>query len=165
MLHVAPELFLGKALQTSLSRCRYVSCDLSSPTAMVHLDLTRLPIADATVDLLLCSHVLEHIPDDALAMQEIARVLAPQGVALIAVPLAKGPTQEDLSITDPRERTMRYGQEDHVRLYGDDIHDRLTRAGLLVSQVRASEVLTDGERRRFGVPDWLEPLYVCRRRN
>jgi len=58
--------------------------------------LTRLPLRDGSVDLLVCYHVLEHVPDDAAAMHEIARVLSPRGIALLQVPIRMGvPTEED----------------------------------------------------------------------
>ncbi len=72
-------------------------------------------------------------------------------------------TQEDLSITDPAERVMRYGKEDHVRLYGDDFAVRLGNAGLVVDQILPSDVMEDSERRIWGVPAWVEPIFVCRR--
>jgi hypothetical protein len=164
VLHVAPEPFLEPALRNLIPSMRYVSGDLSSSEAMVRFDLTKLPLAHAVVDLVICSHVLEHIPDDQSAMRELARILSPQGIALIVVPMTMGKTREDLSITDPAERARRYGQEDHVRLYGDDIAERLEMAGLTVSKVFPGDVLTASERRRCGVPDWVEPIFVCRRR-
>ena len=56
----------------------------------VEASLTRLPLPDASVGLMVCFHVLEHIPDDAAAMAEMARVLAPGGVAVVQVPRLKG---------------------------------------------------------------------------
>lgn len=163
VFHVAPEPFLELGLRRLMPASHYVSGDLSSSAAMVHLDLTKLPLADAAVDLVICSHVLEHIPDDLSAMREIARVLSSTGTALIVVPMAMGQTREDLSITDPAERAKRYGQEDHVRFYGDDFAKRLELAGLTVTKVLPCEVFTDGERQTYGVPDWVEPIFVGRR--
>ena len=165
VLHVAPEPFLKPALRRLMPNMRYVSGDLSSSDAMVRFDLTKLPLAQAVVDLVICSHVLEHIPDDLSAMRELGRILSPQGIALIVVPMTTGKTREDLSIADPAERARRYGQEDHVRLYGDDIAGRLEMAGLTVSKVFPRDLLAVGERRKSGVPDWVEPIFVCRRRD
>ena len=92
--------------------------------------LTAVPLGDASVDLLVCYHVLEHVPDDCAAMREIARVLSPRGVALVEVPIKAGvPTEEDPSAA-PDERARRFGQSDHVRWYGDDFDSRLAAAGL-----------------------------------
>ena len=105
--------------------------------------LTRLPLPDASVDLLVCYHVLEHVADDAAAMREIARVLSPRGLALLQVPIKMGvPTDEDPTAT-PEERVRRFGQVDHVRWYGDDFDERLSAAGL--SSVRVTPPALVGE--------------------
>lgn len=54
--------------------------------ALVAASLTDVPIADETVDLILCSEVLEHIVDDGRTLDELRRVLAPEGWLLISVP-------------------------------------------------------------------------------
>lgn len=98
-------------------------------------DLTALPFEDASFDIIVCSHVLEHVPDDHKAMSEMFRVLRPDGAALLLVPEATDgdPTDEDLSITDASERLRRYGQWDHIRLYArEDFVHRLQRAGFAV---------------------------------
>ncbi len=98
--------------------------------------LTALPLRDGAVDLLVCYHVLEHVPDDCSAMREISRVLSPRGIALIEVPLKAGVATEEDPSASPEERTRRFGQSDHVRWYGDDFDDRLSAAGL--SSVRVT---------------------------
>ena len=49
-------------------------------------DALRLPFADGTFDRVIASEVLEHIPDDAPAMAELARVLRPGGTMAVTVP-------------------------------------------------------------------------------
>ncbi len=97
--------------------------------------LTELPYRDDAADLLVCYHVLEHIPDDRRAMAEIVRVLKPGGLGLLQVPFRAGTvTDEDPSA--PKEvRVQRFGQHDHVRFYGDDFEDRLVEAGLAIRRV------------------------------
>jgi len=92
--------------------------------------LTALPLRDASVDLLVCYHVLEHVPDDCTAMREIARVLSPRGIALLEVPIRMGVATEEDPLAAPEDRVRRFGQADHVRWYGDDFDDRLATAGL-----------------------------------
>lgn len=92
--------------------------------------LTALPLRDASVDLLVCYHVLEHVPDDCTAMREIARVLSPRGIALLEVPIRTGVATEEDPLAAPEDRVRRFGQADHVRWYGDDFDDRLAAAGL-----------------------------------
>lgn len=92
--------------------------------------LTSLPLRDGSVDLLVCYHVLEHVPDDCAAMREIARVLSPRGIALLEVPIKVGVVTEEDPTATPEERARRFGQLDHVRWYGDDFDARLSAAGL-----------------------------------
>ena len=94
--------------------------------------------------------MLEHIADDAAAIREIARVLSPGGKALIVVPRRPGvPTDEDPSLPEER-RIARFGQWDHVRMYGDDLEDRLGAAGLSVRSVSADTYPTES-RDRYGL--------------
>ena len=126
----------------------------------VEASLTRLPLSDASVGLMVCFHVLEHIPDDAAAMAEMARSLAPGGVAVVQVPRLKGvPTDEDPE-TPVDERLRRFGQRDHVRLYGDDFEDRLRAAGLEVCMMTMKELYRPIEADLLGIqPD--EQLWLC----
>jgi SAM-dependent methyltransferase len=67
---------------------------LSVPqAALILADVTRLPIADASVDAIASVNVLEHVPDDAGALAEMARVLKPGAPAAIVVPA--GPSLYD----------------------------------------------------------------------
>lgn len=123
ILHVAPDF----GLHLWLSRQRNVThlgCDLDQGRYrhidnFREVDLTRTPFEDNTFDVVICSHVFEHIPDDAAAFGELFRILKPGGRALLLVPFATdgAGTDEDLSVIDPGERDRRYGQWDHVRLY------------------------------------------------
>jgi SAM-dependent methyltransferase len=92
-------------------------------------DCERLDLPDASFDVVLCVHVLEHVPDDAAALRELHRILKPGGWGVIQVPILRETTDEDPSLTDPAERLRRFGQEDHVRIYGRDFAGRLEAAG------------------------------------
>ena len=103
----------------------------------LQLDVTELDLPDDGFDAVLCSHVLEHVPDDAAAMRELRRVTAPGGFCLVMVPLAldRERTYEDPSITAPEDREREFLQHDHVRLYAPDIAERLRAAGFDVEVV------------------------------
>ncbi|GAA5128996.1 hypothetical protein GCM10023339_57630 [Alloalcanivorax gelatiniphagus] len=105
--------------------------------------LTDLPLRDGSVDLLVCYHVLEHVPDDCAAMREIARVLSPRGLALLEVPIKVGVDTEEDPTAPPEECARRFGQRDHVRWYGDDFDARLSQAGL--ASVRVTPPALVGE--------------------
>lgn len=135
----------SKVLLDRLEARRRVSLDAGYDARDVDAlaSLTHLPLRDGSVDLLVCYHVLEHVPDDCAAMREIARVLSPRGIALLEVPIKMGvATEEDPSAT-PEERLRRFGQVDHVRWYGDDFDARLADAGL--ASVRVTPPALVGE--------------------
>lgn len=138
MLHIAPELCLEHRF-TQLAHIDYLSGDLHHPRAMVTMDITGIQYPENTFDMIYCSHVLEHVPEDRKAMREFYRVLRPGGWAILMVPMADEPTIEDPSITDPKERERLFGRHDHVRLYGPDFADRLREAGFAVSVVPPAE--------------------------
>lgn len=140
ILHVAPDYGLYLWL-TRHDGLKYTACDIDATRyrhigGTVTADLTRAPFAEKSFDIVVCSHVLEHVPDDRKAMAEILRILKPGGEALLLVPMATdgGQTDEDPAIIDPRERKARFGQWDHVRLYErNDFLARLRDVGFEVS--------------------------------
>lgn len=151
LLHWAPELGWEARLQR-LPGVRYRSADLVSGRAMLRLDITAIDLPDQSVDLTLCSHVLEHVPDDRAALRELYRVVRPAGHALVLVPLGNGPTDEDPSIADPEERRRRFGQVDHVRRYNArDLCCRLEEAGFRTTALRADDLLPTDQQVRFGL--------------
>jgi ubiquinone/menaquinone biosynthesis C-methylase UbiE len=101
---------------------------------MVKIDMTNIQYPDCSFDVVLCSHVLEHIPEDVKAMQELFRILSHGGWAILQVPIDRNRTEtyEDFSITDPREREQHFGRYDHCRVYGADYRSRLESAGFEV---------------------------------
>jgi SAM-dependent methyltransferase len=162
LLHFAPEWCLRRRLQ-AIGRLRYVTADLDPAGVDLRLDVTALDLPDGAFDAVLCSHVLEHVPDDAAALRELRRVTAPGGWCLVMVPLAPDEprTDEDPAVTDPAERERRFLQRDHVRLYGADLEHRLTAAGFAVEHVRPE--------REFGVQAMrrhrllaVDHLWLCR---
>lgn len=169
ILHVAPEIVFFKEFSTNSSVEYFPIAKMEEdypdtyPLGTKNNDLTALTYPDKTFDFVFCSHVLEHIPNDGLAMREICRVLKPKGIALLQVPLDKSSliTREDLSITDPQERERLYGQNDHVRMYGMDYKDRLEKNGFVVEVNNYREKFTIEEKFKFGLMI-EEDLYVCR---
>ena len=84
---MAPEACIQQRLLRDF-RVRYLGIDRYDDDADAEQqDLTDLPYTDNAFDLVICNHVLEHIPDDRKAIAEISRVLSPNGRALIMVPI------------------------------------------------------------------------------
>lgn len=160
VLHIAPEPMVADWLK-GMAR-DYLSIDLASPLAMRHMDITALDLPDASFSLIYCSHVLEHIPDDAKAMAELRRVLRPDGLAVIMVPIRAGPTYEDPAIVTPAARLVHFQQEDHVRIYGDDLVDRLAAAGFATEVLRVSDYpAADAARMGWDYPSTRE-IFLAR---
>jgi SAM-dependent methyltransferase len=160
VLHMAPEPQMIAWL-VSLSR-EYLNADLNGH-AMARMDLTDTGLPDASRTLIWCSHVLEHIPEDRVALREMRRVLAPGGLAVLQVPIGGVRTLEDASIVSDEARLETYLQEDHVRLYGRDIVERIEAAGLECETVSAAS-LSHAEQALCAVthPVFRE-IFLCRR--
>ncbi len=154
MLHVAPELcFIDKF--EALPNLEYITADIESPLAKVKMDIHEIPFENNSIDIIFCNHVLEHVEDDLRALREMRRVLKSGGWAIIQVPFfypLPEKTYEDRSITGSREREKAFGQNDHVRLYGQDYEDRLVSSGFQVLKENFVEELSDEDRIRFALP-------------
>jgi SAM-dependent methyltransferase len=140
----------------------YLSADLSAPSAIVKMDITDIQYPDNTFDVIYCSHVLEHIPDDRRAMREFYRVLKPDCWAILHVPITANRTFEDPAVIDPKERERLFGQFDHVRRYGPDYKDRLMEAGFSLTVDGFVRELDNRTVRRFGLMR-DEDVYFCRK--
>jgi len=146
VLHFAPEQAFYKRFK-NMQNLNYVTTDLNSPLADVKADICNLPFDENSFDVILCNHVLEHIPDDTKAMQELYRVMKPKGYGIFQIPqdLSRETTFEDDSITDKKERAKIFGQYDHVRVYGRDYFDKLRDIGFKVDEVDYTSTLSDSE--------------------
>lgn len=137
--------------------------DYSAPHVDFHWDITDIPSPAGRYDLILCSHVMEHIPDDGKAFRELARILRPDGQLLIQVPFARDTpeTDEDPNVTDPAERERRWGQFDHVRKYGQDITARMQAAGLACEVRPLDSWISASDMARYEL--WNDVIFVCRK--
>jgi SAM-dependent methyltransferase len=163
VLHIAPEDCLQPILRHSRN-LEYLSADVSPGSAMVSMDIMHMSFANASFDVILCSHVLEHVADDRRAMRELHRVLKPGGWAILQVPVdpARAQTFEDPSVSSPEERARLFGQSDHVRVYGRDYEMRLREAGFAVDAVRFAAELPPALVQASGL-DPQETIFSCRR--
>ena len=146
VLHFAPEQAFYKRFR-NLNNLDYLTTDLNSPLADVKADICALPFEDDSFDIILCNHVLEHIPDDHRAMTELYRVMKPGGWGVFQIPqdLNRDETFEDDSITDKKERAKIFGQYDHVRIYGRDYFNKLRSVGFEVVEMNYSAEMDEQE--------------------
>lgn len=163
LLHFAPEQAFYKRFR-EMKNLDYTTTDLLSPLADVKADICNLPFADNSYDVILCNHVLEHIPDDAKAMQELYRVMKPGGWGIFQIPqdLNRAETFEDNSITDRKQRAEIFGQYDHVRVYGRDYFDKLRSVGFSVEEVDYTKKLDPSLVEKYGLAKG-EILPVCKK--
>ena len=162
-MHFSPEWCLRRRL-AQRPGLRYVTTDLDPAQDVdLRLDVTAIDLPDGAFDAILCSHVLEHVPDDAAAMAELRRITAPGGFTLVMVPLAldRDATYEDPAVTAPADREREFLQHDHVRLYAPDIADRLRGAGFAVEVADMhAEAGPDGAARHGLLASDL--IFLCR---
>jgi SAM-dependent methyltransferase len=168
ILHFAPEPSI-RPLLSRLPGVDYIGADLDPKPGDLELDITAIPFDAESFDLVVCAHVLEHVPDDELAIRELRRVLRPGGTALLQHPIVYtiDATYEDPSVIDPDQRAIHFGQRDHVRLYGRDLGDRLRSAGFAV-EVTSYADLDPELRGRYRLEEPWAPdasgadIYRCR---
>ena len=163
VLHFAPEQAFVQKFKKQ-KNLTYTTTDLNSPIADVKADICDLPFKDNSFDFIICNHVLEHIPDDTKAMQELYRVLAPAGTAIVQVPYdaKREITFEDNTITDQSERTRIFGQYDHLRVYGMDYFKKLSSIGFDVSALDYTSGISSDDIERYRLCKG-ELLPVCKK--
>lgn len=167
LLHFAPESMFQQVFRKQGS-LKYFPCDLHPAKYgedVIKADITAIPFNDNSMDVVLSSHVLEHIPDDGKAIAELFRVMKPGGWGVLQVPVdaTREKTFEDPSITSRRARKRAYGRNDHVRWYGRDYPERLARAGFVVREEAAAASLSEDELFRYGFLRH-DVIYMCGKR-
>jgi SAM-dependent methyltransferase len=163
VLHFAPEQAFVQKFKKQ-KNLTYTTTDLNSPIADVKADICDLPFKDNSFDFIICNHVLEHIPDDTKAMQELYRVLAPLGTAIVQVPYdaKREITYQDDTITDQSERTRIFGQYDHLRVYGMDYFKKLSSIGFDVNALDYTSSISSENIERYRLCKG-ELLPVCKK--
>jgi SAM-dependent methyltransferase len=138
VLHFAPESVISGILRPKARS--YIGADLDGQRADTALNMENIALGDGSIDLIVCNHVLEHV-DDAKALKEFHRVLIPGGMALLMFPVVEGwaGTYENPLVKGSRDRTLHFGQYDHVRYYGHDVRDRIRSAGFELTEFTAEE--------------------------
>ncbi len=147
VLHFSPSRSLYRKLKKN-ENITYISTDYEDEfIADFQYDITNIPLENDSFDLIICYHILEHIEDDKKAMEELQRVLKPNGKCVIQTPFKEGNIYEDFSKRSPIERLEAFGQEDHVRIYSiEGLKNRLIKNGF-----RNIEIKTFPHEHRYGL--------------
>lgn len=164
ILHFAPEPRIARLI-ADRAPARHVQADLH-PTRpdIQRIDMMQIPYPDATFDIVVANHVLEHVADYQASLRELSRVLKVGGMAILQTPFSAklDTTWSDDGIDDSLARLHAYGQEDHARLFGKDIFEQFAIAGL-TSRVQGHDELLPGvDAQAFGV-NRAEPFFLFER--
>lgn len=134
ILHFSPSRSLYRTFK-KMEAIRYFSTDFEDEfIADYKIDIRKIDFKEAYFNTIICYHILEHIEDDMMAMEELFRVLHPNGSCYIQTPFKKGPIYEDFTKTTKSQRLEAFGQEDHVRIYSvEGLKQRLEKVGFKVA--------------------------------
>ncbi|MDC0700679.1 class I SAM-dependent methyltransferase [Blautia wexlerae] len=154
MLQIAPEHQIARRIEQN-KLCHYYTGDIMPGRAKYVVDVTKMQFGDGMFDYIIMNHVLEHIPDEALAISELKRCLKPGGTLILSFPVCSDrKTFEDTGIVSDEDRLRYYGQTDHCRLYGTDCRDHLEQYGLEVTPYIVKETLDSKTIRKMAlIPD------------
>ena len=155
ILHFAPEAGISQIFLNA--KCDYHPVDIdperySTFPNITKADITDIPFADNSFDIIFCIHVLEHIEDDVKALNELYRVLKPGGTALLQTPYSDKfyETFTDPSVKTPEDQIKVYVEEGHVRIYGQDLMDKYYHAGFQLNFIHSSTYFTQEEAQKLG---------------
>ncbi|HEY0298702.1 MAG TPA: class I SAM-dependent methyltransferase [Arachidicoccus sp.] len=143
----------------------YTTADLFDRTADIKADIQNTSFPDESWSLIICNHVLEHVPDYALALKELKRILKKDGVLEISVPTDRvlSKTIENTNILSVKERIATFGQIDHMRIFGTDIEKLLMAAGFFV-EVIDGNTLPDNLVAKVGPANYDDNrIYLCKK--
>lgn len=150
-LHIAPEAALAPRLHAILGD-GYEPVDIAPEYYPFAPGIRRFDlVADApalssgTYDLILHSHVMEHVRGNVTAVLfHLHRALAPDGRQVCCIPVIRDRHYaEDLGPLAPDEAVGRFGQDDHVRIFG--AHDLQATLGMLFTLPARYDLLRDYE--------------------
>ena len=125
--------------------------------ALVVVDIQALGFLEGSFDLIICSHVLEHVKDDEKAILELRRILNSKGNCIIVVPVAIN-----------QSTTVEYGkpnaaEHDHYRRYGNDIVDRIRACGFAVKRLNGN--WDRGMEFHLGLDRKTSEFFLCQKDN
>lgn len=135
ILEIGPTRSLKNAFK-KIPKIHYIGTDLVSKRADVLADINNLPFVDDFFDLIICYHVLEHLSDPIAAINELCRVIKPDGKAFFQVPLD---IDREVTVSVPSSRTSEreilFGQKDHLRIFGRDFPSFLLKGGFYPQRI------------------------------
>ena len=144
----------------------YRTADLFDRSSEFKIDIQNIPFPDESWNLIICNHVLEHVPDYKIALKELKRVLNKAGFLEITIPTDRNfdSVYEEPGIVTEEDRTKHFGQNDHLRIFGNDFENILKECGFLVEVVNGS-ILPAEICGVTGPADYDDNrVYICRKK-
>lgn len=167
ILHFAPEMSIEKKIKASIHK-DYISADINQNLADHKIDITDIPFENDTFDLVICSHVLGHVPDEAKAIDELYRVVKPSGEVIVMTvidPLLTETFEDDKVITIS-ERIKIFGEHDLVRRHGVDFQSRLKRQQIQITKKDYRLTFSKEDQIRYSLGDGnREMIFSCTKHN
>jgi ubiquinone/menaquinone biosynthesis C-methylase UbiE len=162
VLYFAPEhCFAHKFNKYAFAE--YVDADINPNYANHVINIESIPYPNNYFDFIICSHVLGHVENEQKAIEELYRVLKPDGKALIMtiIDKTKEKTFENSSITTPEDRLKYYSESDLARLHGLDFAQRLSHC-FKVEEIDYRENFDEAFQKRFSLGDGnREIIFNC----
>lgn len=150
VLHFAPEYLIANKIRENI-KCDYYECDIVLGRARHKVDITDIQFKDETFDFVIANHILEHVPNENKALQEMRRVLKKDGKIILSFPICTDmSTYEDSQIVTREDCERFYGDSDHVRLYGYDFKERIEKNGFSVEIFSPKDILDDLRIEKYG---------------
>ncbi len=155
VLHFAPEQALEEWMRPMAPQLNmnYRTVDPFRSGVDLREDLSALSLPDHSVDLIICHHILDLIPDDLRAMRELLRVLRPGG--LLQASCHESRHNEQVTNWMIKDDSL----HGYIRQYGRDLPARLAQAGFNVTLERQFLDMTLEEHERQGTMPLR--LYHC----
>lgn len=162
LLHIAPERALTPIFRRH-KHIEYVDGDINSAYASNIIDITKINYPENFFDVIICAHVLGHIPEEETAIQELFRVLKKGGYAIIMTLISHNEhTYENDKILSDRERLTHYGESDLCRLHGQDFASRLEKQNFNVERIDYRIPFNTAEQLRYSLGDGnRELIFKC----
>lgn len=138
VLQIAPAVTIEGWIESYAPQVDYESTDLFMEGVSFKSDIQNMDnVKDETYDVIICSHVLEHVQDDKKAFLEMKRVLKADGIVVFLVPidLSSNVIDEEWGLSE-EENWKRFGQGDHCRKYGKSaLINRIKDCGLYINSL------------------------------